>query len=108
MSDDTNFFQKQVAKLPDQWKLATVRCCIYAGMVGGQTYLAGVRGFDTFAEMGGLYRFNLMVNIVISVGGVWVAFLDQSMTAQKPSGIRAADISPQIAADKPAPAKEQT
>jgi hypothetical protein len=86
MADDqpsqekTSFWQKQAAKLPSYWKLSTIRCSIYAIIVGVSSFDAGVEGFDNFGQMTRMQILKLCLHIMVAMLGVWVAFLDQTIS----------------------------
>jgi hypothetical protein len=69
--------------LPSYWKVATIRCGIYAIVVGWNSFQAGVEGFDTLTQMTQLQLYKLAGNITVAMLGVWLAFLDQTMTKLK-------------------------
>jgi len=75
----TSFFRRQMGKLPSYWKLATIRCSIYAIIVGASAFDAGVGGFDSFGQMTGMQLIKLSEHIAVAMLGVWVAFLDNSL-----------------------------
>lgn len=77
---NTQFFQRQAAKLPQYWKLATIRCCIYAAIVGWGSFQTGVEGYDSFYDMTQMQFWKFIGNICVSMLGVWLAFLDQSLS----------------------------
>jgi hypothetical protein len=79
-ASDTTIWQRQVAKLPLLWKLKTIRCSIYAIVVGANAFDTGVEGFNSFTEMTPMQIGKLIEHIGVAVLTVWVAFLDQSMT----------------------------
>ena len=79
---ETSFFQAQVSKLPSYWKLATIRCAIYALIVGASSFDAGVEGYNSFGEMNSMQLLKLAEHIIVAMAGVWVAFLDQTLTKQ--------------------------
>jgi hypothetical protein len=82
----TTFFQRQAAKLPTYWKLATIRCSIYAIIVGASSFDAGVEGYDVFGQMTNMQLIKLVEHVCVAMLGVWVAFLDQSLSKyNKPS-----------------------
>lgn len=69
-----------VGKLPTYWKLATLRCSIYALLVGWGSFQAGVEGFASFDDMTRMQLLKLAGNIATSMAGVWLAFLDQTLS----------------------------
>jgi hypothetical protein len=77
---DTTIWQRATSRLPVYWKLATVRCGIYAIIIGYNSFLAGVEGYDSLSQMSSLQIYKLCGNIGVSVLGVWLAFLDQTLT----------------------------
>lgn len=77
---NTAFIQRQAAKLPRDWKLATVRCCIYAAIVGWGSFQTGVEGYESFHDMTQMQFWKFLGNIGVSMLGVWLAFLDQTMS----------------------------
>lgn len=80
MSEDTTFFQKARGMMPPYWKMATLRCSMYAAVVAWGTFNAGVEGYNSFAEMSQMQICKLVGNMVVSMFGVWIAFLDQTMS----------------------------
>jgi hypothetical protein len=79
-------FQRKFS-LPSYWKLATIRCSIYAIVVGANAFMAGVEGYDALSVMTPLQKGKLCLNILIAMLGVWIAFIDNSMNKkpdQKP------------------------
>lgn len=79
----TTFRQRVLAKLPTYWKIASIRCSIYAFIVGSSAFDAGVEGYDSFSQMTGMEIIKLVGHIIVAAAGVWVAFLDQTMTQMK-------------------------
>jgi len=77
-TDTQTSFQRRF-KLPSYWKLATIRCSIYAIVVGANAFMAGVEGYDALSAMTPLQKGKLSLNILIAMLGVWIAFLDNSM-----------------------------
>lgn len=71
------------ARLPTYWKLATVRCVIYAAMCGWGAFLAGVEGYDYFSQMSEMVKIKLAGSIVLSMAGAWLAFLDNTLAQFK-------------------------
>lgn len=69
-----------IGTLPTYWKLATIRCSIYALIVGASAFDAGVEGYGSFTDMSPMQLWKLALNIIVAMAGVWVAFLDQSMS----------------------------
>lgn len=76
----TQFFQKQIAKFPVRWKLATLRCTIYALIVGWGAFEVGTQGYNALSEMTQMQIIYLFGGIVSAMLGVWLAFLDQSLS----------------------------
>ena len=92
----TQFFAKTTSKFPSYWKLATVRCCIYATIVGWSSFDAGVEGYERISDISSLNLLKLFGHIMVAMMGVWVAFLDQTMAGlRKPTD--------QTTPDEPAP-----
>lgn len=81
-SEKTTFLSRQMGKLPSYWKLATIRCSIYAVIVGVSAFDAGVEGYDTFSAMTPMQLIKLALHIAVAMLGVWVAFLDQTMSSR--------------------------
>ena len=79
----TQFFQKAAASFPVAMRLATIRCTIYAAVVGANAFQAGVEGYDALSDMTPLQKAKLALNILIAVLGVWIAFLDQTLQSVK-------------------------
>ena len=67
-------------KLPPYWKLATIRCSLYALIVGWQTFQSGVDGYDSLSGMSNLQLVKLYCGVLAAMLGVWLAFLDQTMS----------------------------
>jgi len=84
---------KATALLPVYWKLATLRCGIYALMVGWGSFQVGTEGFDSISAMTDMQQMKLAGNTVVAMFGVWLAFLDQTMTKIAPSESRTDTIS---------------
>lgn len=78
LEGQTNFQRR--FKLPSYWKLATIRCSIYAIVVGANAFMAGVEGYESLSAMTPLQLGKLGLNILIAMLGVWLAFLDQSLS----------------------------
>lgn len=76
----TEFLQRQAAKLPPRWKLATIRCSIYASIVGWGSFQTGVEGYESFHDMTQMQFWKFIGNICVAMAGVWLAFLDQSLS----------------------------
>ena len=70
-------------QLPTYWRLATIRCSIYAIVVGWGAFQTGVEGYNAFSEMTQMQFYKFVGNIAIAMLGVWLAFLDQTMSAAK-------------------------
>lgn len=81
MTNETTWWNKQTVKYPGKWKLACVRCGIYALMVGWGAFQVGVQGYETLEQMSVLQRVFLAGGVVSAMLGVWLAFLDQTLTA---------------------------
>lgn len=77
MSEDTNFIRR---KLPGYWKLATIRCSIYASVVGWGAFMTGTEGYDAFSQMTTMQVIKLSGGVIATMLGVWLAFLDQTLT----------------------------
>jgi uncharacterized membrane protein len=80
----SQFFQSQIAKFPPYWKLASIRCSIYAIIVGVNAFFACVEGYSSFSDMSWLQIIKMCLNILIAILGVWVAFLDQTLARLRP------------------------
>jgi hypothetical protein len=76
---NTQFVTKSL-NLPSYWKMAVIRCAIYAAISGGQTYLAGVEGYQDLVDMTGLAKQKLALNVFLAVISTWGAFIDQTIT----------------------------
>lgn len=72
------------SRLPVYWKLSTIRCSIYAFISGASAFNAGVEGYTHLSDMTGLQKLKLAISIAVVLGGVWVAFLDQTLSKIKP------------------------
>jgi len=77
---NTEFIRRATGKLPVYWKLATIRCSIYALTVGWAAFLVGVDGYDSLSEMTQMQLIKLFGGIIAAMLAVWLAFLDQSLT----------------------------
>lgn len=66
-------------KLPAYWRLATVRCCLYAAIVGWGVFKSGLGGFNSLAEMSSLQFGELVGDTLMSMGAVWLAFIDNTI-----------------------------
>lgn len=73
------FVQTFFGKLPAYWKLSTIRCAIYALIVGWGVFKAGTNGFDSLANMTKLQVLDLAGDSVIAMLTVWIAFLDNTI-----------------------------
>jgi hypothetical protein len=76
---NTEFIQKTVSQLPSYWKLATIRCSIYALVVGSNAFMAGVEGYTSLSDISGMAKVKLLLNVIVAMAGVWLAFLDTSL-----------------------------
>lgn len=74
------FTQTIFDKLPLYWKLSTIRCGLYALIVAGNTFQAGVEGYDSMASMTPLQKGKLAWNIIAAMFGVWLAFIDTTIS----------------------------
>lgn len=81
---NTEFIQRQTAKLPPLWKLKTIRCSIYAVVTGANAFDTGVEGFNAFADMSPMQIGKLLIHIGVAMLTVWIAFLDQTMGQAPP------------------------
>lgn len=70
--------------LSPYWKLAVLRCSVYALIVGWSTFRAGVEGYDNFGQMTGMQIAKLIGDILFGMLGVWLAFIDQTQAKLKP------------------------
>ena len=79
---NTDFIKREAAnlKLPPYWKLATIRCSLYAALVGWTAFLVGTEGYDSLSDMTVMQSIKLFGGIAAAMGGVWLAFLDQSLS----------------------------
>ena len=78
------FVTKMYESLPPYWQLATLRCFVYATMVGWNSFQAGVEGYAKFSEMTPMQHWKLLGSISVAMLGVLLAFLDQTMSKAKP------------------------
>lgn len=76
----TEFFHKQTAKLPSKWHLILIRVGIYSAMVGWGAFETGVEGYDTLTQLSMMQVIKLIGNIGMAMSGVWLAFLDQTLS----------------------------
>ncbi len=65
--------------LPSYWRLATIRCAIYASIVGWGVWKAGVNGFATLDDMTSIQFWQLVGDVLMSMAAVWLSFVDQTM-----------------------------
>lgn len=91
----TEFYKKSTARLPDNWHLMLIRVSIYSAMVGWGAFETGVEGYDTLNQLSFMQILKLCGNIGMSMSGVWLAFLDQT-------------ISKSVKSPEPASKQEQT
>ncbi len=78
---NTEFFQRQAAKLPPLWRLKVIRCSIYAIVVGADAFDTGTEGFDAFTNMTSMQIGKLIIHVLVAMLTVWVAFLDQTTSS---------------------------
>ena len=67
-------------KLPAYWKLATIKCAIYASIVGWGVFKAGVNGFEKLSDMTRLQGIELAGDVLMAMAAVWMAFIDQTIS----------------------------
>lgn len=77
----SSFVRRQFENLPPFWKLAVVRCALYAFIVGWGAFIVGTEGYDSFAQMTQMVKIKLVGGIIMAMVGAWLAFLDTTMTA---------------------------
>lgn len=98
--------QKPFDNLPPYWRLATVRCAVYAFVVGCSSFDAGVEGYESFADMTQMQFWRLWLQVAVSMATVWVAFLDNSLNRYPhTSGLTAKDFPEQPASTEAQPTK---
>ena len=73
-------------RLPLLWKLATLRCALYAALVGWGAFLVGVEGYDSFDAMSAMQKIKLVGGVLAAMGGTWLAFLDNTTSELKKKG----------------------
>lgn len=66
--------------LPSYWALATLRCSMYALIVAWGMWKAGTNGFSSLSEMTSMQFWQLLGDVLMSIVGVWLAFVDQTLT----------------------------
>ena len=78
----TEFITKAAGgiNLPPYWKLAVIRCALYAGVSGGNTWLAGTEGYSAWTDISPLAKDKLCVNVALAVASIWISFFDQTLT----------------------------
>lgn len=73
---NTEFFTKII---PSYWSLAKTRCALYAFVVAASTFKSGISGYNSFSDMTKFQILDLILDIIIAVGMVWVAFFDNAI-----------------------------
>ena len=81
--------KKAIGHLPTYWKLASIRCCIYAFVVSISAFDSGVEGYNNFSDMSTMEIWKLILHMGVAAATTWVAFLDQSI--QKIDGTKVTD-----------------
>jgi len=69
-----------ISNLPTYWKLATLRCAIYAAIIAADTFMSGVEGYTALSDMTDLQKIKLVISILVAMLTVWLAFIDQTLT----------------------------
>lgn len=66
------------------WRVAIIRCALYGFYVAWGMWKAGTNGFKTIGEMTPLQFWDLLGDMVfVGMGGVFLAFLDTTLSALK-------------------------
>lgn len=73
-------------KLPVYWRLATIRCCLYAAIVGWGVFKSGLGGFKSLAEMSSLQFWELVGDTGMAMAAVWLAFIDNTISKAQEVG----------------------
>jgi hypothetical protein len=72
-------------KLPLYWKLATVRCSVLCFLTGSAAFVAGIDGYNCFADFNQFQQIKLWLSVLGAMTGTWLAFLDQTMSRLSPT-----------------------